>query len=62
MITLTATIDGTPWTAYISPYGDVEIYRGSELFDRGHDDGEIIHDAYRTPEAVLKALESGEVQ
>ena len=57
MITLTATIDRTTSTANITPYADVEIYRGSELFDRGHDDGEIIHDAYRTPEAVLKALD-----
>ena len=60
MITLKATLDGTTWTAYIRIDGHVEIFRGRELFDRGQDDGETIHRAYRTPKNVLDALLAAE--
>jgi len=58
MITLQATYNGTSWTAHISPGGEVEIHRDSQLFDRGYDDGEMIHHTTRTPEAVLQAFEA----
>jgi hypothetical protein len=58
MITLSATIDGITWTACISSGGEVQIYRAGQLFDRGYDDGEVIHHTKRTPEAVLEALEA----
>lgn len=60
MITLKAILDGITWTADIRIDGHVEIFRGSELFDRGQDDGEIIHGAYRTPRNVLDALLAAE--
>ena len=58
MVTLIATIDGITWEACISPGGEVEIYRAGQLFDRGYDDGEVIHHTRRTPKAVLEALEA----
>mgnify|MGYP003111415765 CR=1 FL=1 len=60
MISLKATLDGITWTADIRIDGYVEIFRGRELFDRGQDDGEIIHGAYKTPKSVLDALLASE--
>ena len=56
MITLTATVDGSPWTAQIDLNGSTTILKHGRVHDYGYDCGELIHDTTRTPEHVLDAL------
>ena len=57
MIPLQANVDGIDWSAVLYENGDAFIYRGNQRFDKGYDDGEMIHDTVRTPEYILRALE-----
>jgi hypothetical protein len=54
----TFQIGGFTWSAYFHIDGEVSVFRDGELYDRGivldDNSGEpLIHEAERTPEAVL---------